>query len=242
MSISNLARMLSRADKIDYDEGMLAYERYNIVMRRVAKKYDVALDRVCAAFCSLSPNNDYWGNLRSLISVLEGIKEGKDVDQIVVSTYGHCKSRAYGYVVGTLDYLKLTKGLKILNFYHNILQPHSWRWVTIDGHMVAAYRGDDNATMKQSLVKPADYERIAGDVKALAFSQFIAPNQLQAIIWFARKRSLGIVYDPQMDLFGTPNDVWRTLRDIREIKPYSRYEGQKMLKQLPMKPDQDSFL
>ena len=230
--------MLKRADKTDYDEGMLAYERYNIVMRRLAKKYSTDLGRVCAAFCSLSPNNDYWGNLRSTVSVLEGLANGKESKDIVVSTYGHCKERAINYVKGDRDYLTETRGLKITNFYHNILQPHSWRWVTIDGHMVAAWRGDDKATMKDSIIKPMEYHVIAADVKQLAFKHFVAPNQLQAIIWFARKRSLGIVYDPQIDLFAAPNDLWRTLRNVDEIRPFSKFEGRKIFAEKGMSPQE----
>jgi hypothetical protein len=209
-------------------EGMVAYERYNIVMRRLAEKYTYPVDAVCAVFCSLSPNSDYWGNLRSTVSVLHGINEGRPSSDIVVSTYGHCKSRAVAYATGAKSFTAETKGPKILNFYHNILEPHSNRWVTIDGHMVGVLRDDRKGTMKELLIKPGQYQDYATLLKHFAFNQFMLPCQMQAILWFVRKRLLNVVYDGQFDLFGDKGDVWKTIRDVDTIKPYSRRDAKLM--------------
>jgi hypothetical protein len=118
----NLRTYFELADSTDITEGMVAYERYNIVMRRIAEKYEYPLDATCAVFCSLSPNSDYWGNLRSTVSVLQGINEARVADDITVSTYGHCKLRAVAYATGAKSFTEETRGPKILNFYHNILR------------------------------------------------------------------------------------------------------------------------
>lgn len=220
----NLAAMFERADETDMDEGMVAYERYHMVMRRLVDRWDgmCSLPEVCAVFCSLSPNSDYYGNLRSTVSVLQGIAEQRDDTEIIVSTYGHCKARALAYARGIKSFEACTKGLKILNFYHNILTPHAQRWVTIDGHMAAIWRNTPNATMKESLIKPWEYHRIADDVKDFAFKNYMLPNQMQAILWFVRKRTLNVKYDPQLGLFAEAGDAWQTARDVSQIKPYSK--------------------
>ena len=227
---ANLSKYLALADVIDLDEGMVAYDRYNMVMRRIVRKYDerFSLEQVCAVFCSLSPNSDYWGNLRSTVSVLQGIVERKPEEDIVVSTYGHCKLRALDYARGVKDFERETKGPKVMAFYHNILTPHSSQWVTIDGHMVAIWRDDRNATMKESLISKRHYHIIATNVKELAFQNFMLPQQLQATLWFVRKRLCNVVYDPQLDLFAEAGDAWRTARSAEDIKPYTKRDAQIM--------------
>ena len=221
----NLRKHYDLADAIDISEGMVAYERYNIVMRRLAAKYEYSLDAVCAVFCSLSPNSDYWGNLRSTVSVLQGLNEGRRDHEITVSTYGHCKLRAVAYARGVKSFPKETKGPKILNFYHNILAPHSSQWVTIDGHMVGVLRDDRKGTMRDLLISPREYVQYADLVKSFAFSQFMLPNQMQAVLWFVRKRITNTVYDGQLDMLTGKDDAWKTVRDVDTIKPYHKADS-----------------
>lgn len=199
----------------------MAYERYHNLMRDIAERYATPLPRVIAAFCTLSPNNDYMGNLRSLISVLDGIRAGAALDDIQISTYRHCMLRAHAYLTGARDFEHMTKGLKVLNFYHNVLDPSDQRWVTIDGHMVATWRGK-KLTMKEALLRRrSEYHLIADAVKRLAFAQFMLPQQYQAVIWFARKRTLRIKYNAQTDIF-YQGDVWQTFKRLDDIRPFPR--------------------
>lgn len=219
MSVLNLRNMLDRADATDLSEGKLAYARYHELMKAIAAKYDFPLPRVIAAFCSLSPNTDYVSNLRSLISVLEGLNGNKPRNLIKVSTYNHGRDRAIAYLDGHRDFLEKTKGPKVFNFYHNVLRPEDPAYVTIDGHMVGIWR-DVRLTMKGLLIKRREYREIADAVKALAAEESLIPNQLQAILWFTRKRVLRIKYQPQMSLFGNPADLWKTSYDLSELKAY----------------------
>lgn len=222
----NLHKYFAQADTVDLNEGMVAYERYHMVMHRLAEKYQYPLDAVAAVFCSLSPNSDYWGNLRSTVTVLQGLNEGRHESEINVSTYRHCMLRAIAYARGA-SFTAQTKGPKILNFYHNILTPHSSRWVTIDGHMVGVMR-DSKGTMRELLIKPNEYDKYADYIKQFAFQNFMLPNQMQAILWFVRKRLLNVMYDGQHDMFGDAKDMWKTARDVDTIKPYSKREGERM--------------
>lgn len=237
-----MSRMFAKADPTDLNEGMIAYERYHIVMRRLSEKYGFTMGQVCAVFCSLSPNSDYAGNLRSTVSVLQGINERRPDADIVVSTYRHCMLRAISYARGHRSFIAETKGPKIINFYHNILTPHSQRWVTIDGHMVAIWRNTPKATMRQSLCSKREYEEIAQDCKGLAFRNFMLPQQMQAILWFARKRSLNVKYDPQHDLFADQGDAWKTARNVDDIRPYLKRDAPAIKKMLQERSEQGGFI
>lgn len=217
--LQNLEAMFLKADKIDLDEGCLAYERYNLVMQGIADKYRFALDKVVACFVSLSPNSSYNANLRSTVSVLDGINNGVPIDNITVATYGHCKLRAYQYAKGAKWFEAETKGPKILSFYHNILDPRDIRWVTVDGHMSCIWQGRD-MTMREAPVSDTMYRRVKHDITALAFKHFLRPCQMQAVLWFTRKRTARVIYDPQMQLFADRTDVWNTYQHPDTIVPY----------------------
>lgn len=214
-----LEAMFQRADPIDLEEGLLAYQRYHLVMQKIADRFDLPLSRVVAAFVSLSPNSSYQHNLRSTISVIDGFKRGKTAAQIVVSTYGHCKIRALDYVAGHKDFLKETKGPKIISFYHNVFDPNDGHFVTVDGHMSCIWQGR-NMTMREALIPAREYREIRDATRALAFRNYMRPCQMQAILWFVRKRLSNVIYDPQFDLFAGQADVWKTFVDVNLIKPY----------------------
>lgn len=197
----NLERIFKLADDRDIAAAKLAYRSYRSFLKELSRPYRFDFDKVVAAFVSLSPNADYIGNLRSLVTCMEGVQNKVIPACIVVSTYNHCKLRALAYLGGQADFLEKTRGLKILNFYHNLLYPDDPAWATIDGHVVAAYRGNDSATMKQALIKPREYQVIKQDLSELAVMHGLLPNQYQAAIWFARKRHLRIKYNPQYDIF-----------------------------------------
>lgn len=221
MAIDNFIRMFALTDTIDREEGMLAYFRYHTLMCQLSSRYSINLDRVVAVFVSLSPNNDYAGNLRSAVSVLAGIHHGVPKGQVTVSTYKHCRDRAWAYGTGERVFLNETKGPKIINFYHNIINPKDPNWVTIDGHMSAIWQ-DKKLTMREALIGKREYNRIADALKLLAsFKGDILPSQLQAILWFTRKRLFRVKFDPQGDLIDFANsDVWKTSRDVNSILPF----------------------
>lgn len=215
----NLERMFRQADVIDIEEGLLAYQRYHDVMAQMSRAYSIDIEKVIAVFVSLSPNNDYYGNLRSAISVLAAIYHGVPKEQITVSTYRHRMERAFQYGTGQREFLKETKGPKITNFYHNLLDPTDNRYVTIDGHISAIWQ-DKNLTMKEALVNKKEYNGIAYAVKRLAFKEMMLPNQYQAVLWFTRKRVLNIKSEMQFDLLAPKGDLWKTSRSVKDLKPY----------------------
>lgn len=218
--VENLAVVYAQADEIDRREGELAYARYRYLLDDLAHLYDFPLERVVAAFAALSPNSDYVGNLRSLVSVLRGMREGIERDRVTVSTYRHCRDRAWSYLDGSVDFLARVKGPKIRSFYRNIIDPHDRAPVTIDSHMVGIWMRA-RLVMKDAAVSRRQYEVVADGVREFARVLGLIPNQLQATLWFARKRALRVKYDGQHDLFNMSTDnVWRTLVRVGDIVPY----------------------
>ena len=224
MTVANLHKLWDQRDEIDHREGLMAYRRYRQVMAAFGEFYGFPLRDVTSAFVALSPNSDYHGNLRSLASVLDGVRDGVPADQITVSTYNACRDRAVGYVAGKRNFLKTVKGPKIRAFRDNIMRPNTSQEVTVDGHMVAAWHGKA-MTMKQAsraLKSLSEYRRIADGIREVADENGVAPCQAQAILWLTRKRVFSVLYSPQLSLFLPKDDAWKTVCDPRDYPPYER--------------------
>lgn len=219
MSRRNLTKWLSMADETDRLTGMAAFREYHKVMLIMQDRFDFPLDRITAAFVALSPNTDYVSNLRSLVSVLHGVRSVQALSDIVVSTYNHNRNRAYDYVRGFDVFDTPRRGRKIRSFYRNILDPDGSKEVTVDGHIVAMYR-DQRLTMKEAQVNDREYSRIERAMHRMAKAEGMRPCQLQAVLWFTRKRVLGIKIDLQMSLFPDPEDQFGIIAGARTMQPY----------------------
>lgn len=220
--ISNLEKLWNQRDAVDHAEGLLAYRRYRKVMVSFADRYCFPLKDTVSAFVALSPNSDYYGNLRSLATVMNGVANGAPVDQITVSTYNACRDRAYKYLTGESDFLKTVKGLKTRSFRDNILRPNTSKEVTVDGHMIAAWRGK-SLTMREAarlMKNKRQYFEIRDGIAELAENNNVAPCQCQAILWLTRKRVNTIKYSAQLELFGNMSDQHKTIHHAKDILPY----------------------
>lgn len=214
MGEANLRAMLAQADAIDFREGLAAYRRYHHILCEISRRYSLPLDRTVAVFVSLSPNSDYIGNLRSTVSVAAGLMHGVPMEQVQVSTYRHCLQRAWIYATGEASFLERTKGPKVRAFYHNCLDPTDNRHVTIDGHMTAIWRGK-NLTMREALVySRREYNEIADCIKRIAFEKFMVPCELQAVLWFTRKRLFKIKHSDQFSFWASD--------EPDNLRPYAR--------------------
>lgn len=219
-SHSNILRVYAQCDRIDMEEGMLAYQRYHRTMQYYARSYGVLMPHVIGAFAALSPNNDYMGNLRSLVTLLEGIRSRARVEDCTVSTYKACRNRAWLFLHGT-DFLATTKGKKTRNFYLNILNPYDPDPVTIDGHMACIYAGQ-RMTMKEVVRSRFRYEVVADAFRTVARDVDLLPNQLQAMLWFTWKRIHRVIYaGDQLDVFADRDgNHWNTIIDPAQVNPF----------------------
>jgi hypothetical protein len=215
--VGNILRVFRAADPIDLREGLVAYERYNKTMRRISYHFDYGMGQVVGAFCALSPNNEWIGNLRSLVTLIKGHMEGIDPSVLTVSTYNACKLRAWK-CLDEVDFLSFTRGPKTRSFFTNICFPDALDPVTIDGHMYSVWLGK-RLTMKAVAEQRFNYEQVAGDFRTAAFHLGIRPNQVQAVCWFAWKRINKVLFNPQLGLFAG-QDQWGLLQDPGQIKPF----------------------
>lgn len=218
-NIKNIYKVFSQVNEIDYTEGKSAYRKYNVSLQRIASHYKFGFAQTVAAFVSLSPNNDYKGNVRSLVSLLDGINKGQPPGLIRTGTYRHCLKRAYRYATGESDFLLETSGPKIRNFYCSILKPESNKYITIDGHMHNIWFGKKRV-MKLALVARKQYEIISIDFRYVARRELLKPCQLQAVLWFTWKRINNILFDSQLCVFNEEGDTWGLKLDPKHIMPY----------------------
>ena len=62
---------------------------------------------------------------------------------------------------------------------------------------------------------------IADDISELASAERMLPNQMQAILWFTRKRVKRVKFDAQLDLLNMDGGAQRTMFKVEDIKPYA---------------------
>lgn len=220
--IHNLHSLWDQAAPDDITEGIRAYGRYHATLRGFADYYGFELQTTVEAFAALSPNNDYKGNLRSLASVLQHVRN--DCKRpYTVSTYRACAERAITYLTGEVNFLSKVKGMKITAFRHNLIYPLTSRKVTVDGHMYAAYVGK-RLTMKEAALElgrgKTKYNEVAQAITTVAREHNILPCEAQAVLWITRKRVNAIKFNAQKDLFLDSTDLGRALARPEEYLPY----------------------
>ncbi len=219
--VKNVLRVLDKAGEAEINEGRVAYTNYRAVLTGIGEFYGYPLPLVIAVFAALSPNCDYYNNLRSAATVINAHKLAIPRDRVKVASYNHCRDRAFTYLDG-VGFLDTVKGKKIRSFYQNILNPLDPYPVTIDGHALNIWRGERRG-LKDSLIKPKMYDEIADDYREVSQRIGLIPNQTQAITWLTWKWLHNLVVTKrQLHLFqDRSNDIWKTLYEPEDIKPYN---------------------
>lgn len=211
----NISSYWDRVEPDDLDAGREAYPAYLEMMRRISTHYGTGLVPTTEAFVALSPNSDYYGNLRSLVSVIVGLKTG---EPFTISTYKACGVRALSYLDGSVSFLDTVKGKKISAFRHNILYQRKSGKFVLDGHMIAVAAGRP-MTMKEgnAVVRDLGYDRLAGLYIRFARRLQMPVHEMQATLWHCRKRTENIKFSAQRDMWRDDNHLYY---EISEIPPY----------------------
>lgn len=199
MSVDNLKRTLNRADRFDIEAGLDSYRKYNRIMAAMAARTGVTPRIAAAVFAALSPNNDYHGNLRDAHTLLSAARQGAQIGDFSVSTYGNNKRKAWRIVHGE-DPLELIVAKKTRSFFLNIADPNDPEPVTIDGHMYNVWR-----CQRENLVglrwRTKHYDEIAEGIRNLAGQEGFVPCQLQGILWITWRRIHGIRTTTQLSFW-----------------------------------------
>jgi len=228
-NIDNLYALFGRATDAERKEFGQAFYRYHGIMRDLAQENGVTLPIAAAVFSSLSPNNDYIGNIRDARKMLEASSMGLGIDDFTVSTYGHNKRKAWAIVKGA-DPLDEIIALKTRNFYLNISFPDNPEPVTVDGHMywawhgqrgrVTGHKGKGDAVTdrtRAASMNPRLYHEIELAVRSIAINHGLKGHQAQSIIWHAYRQRYNVLGTRQLDLL--PRDLMAANGSTVQKKP-----------------------
>jgi hypothetical protein len=193
----NLKNVLESATPRDWEMGRSAYPRYHRLTRDIAARHGFGPEVGAGVFAALSPNNGYLGNLRDVDRVLEAVRLDLGPKSVRVSTYGLNKIKAWRIALGEPP-LRVLSGTKVRSFYTNIIDPHNRLVVTVDGHMLNAWRGERfpltarGPNGRRTKMSEALYREVAQEVRTLARDRGELPSTVQAVIWFAWRRHIGL--------------------------------------------------
>ncbi len=201
MSIENIKRVMDKADETDIKVAIESWWKYKRLTAAIARKHGFADSVGAAVFAALSPNNDYFGNLRDCDRLLAAARARQPIESFKVSTYGNNKQKAWEIAHGR-EALDLIVFKKTRNFYLNIIDPTNPIPVTIDGHCYNIWKGERiRLTAAAQRLKPKLYDLIANDMRTIAVESRLIPNQVQAIAWITWRRIHRIRVSDQSELW-----------------------------------------
>ncbi len=197
MSVDNLRKTLDLATEHDTKLGLDSFFKYNRLMAAIAAKTGFTPRVAAAVFSALSPNNDYWGNLRDTNTLLTAARHGLGLDGFTVSTYGQNKRKAWQIAHGA-EPLDLIVAKKTRSFFLNVNDPTDPVPVTIDGHMVNIWKNKRENLVGLRWDDKKHYDVIAEDVRIVAHERGVIPSQMQGILWLTWRRLHGIKVNGQL--------------------------------------------
>jgi len=187
-AISNrLLHLYHQALPVEKAQGGEWYFRTHAICHALAREAGVSTDTACGVFAALSPSNRLLSNIRDTRKVLAAARDDRAADSFKVSTFHNNKVKAL-MIARTGDPLAYLRGPKVTAFFHNISNPSSPEFVTVDGHMVNAVNNVNRGVRQADELLTGDYGRIADAVKHAAYLSDVLPNQLQAVVWLVWKR------------------------------------------------------
>lgn len=199
---ANLRRAYTRATPEDIIEGLTWYQRAHNQCESLATKYGVTTQAACGVMAALSPGSAWERNVADCDTFLDEWTHGARGKRLpLVGSYGWRNIVKASKIAGGQDPLKVLGGPKVRAFYQCIFDPSNSEYVCIDRHAKSAALGE-KLTDKDSVVRPAQYQRFAKHYMQGARNNGILPNQFQAVIWTVWRRLGGNLN--QQDLWEVP--------------------------------------
>lgn len=186
--MKNLVKIFEASDK----SGLSWYDDANEFCTKVAEKYSLPIDKVCAVVSALSPATNWEQNKKDSVNLIEAFL-GVSKRKFKFTTYGQNVVKAQSILEETArnseTFFSLKTGAKTFNFYHNILNPEDANYVTIDRHAYRIATGNEYVR-----ITPKQYRLIAEHYKKAAKKLGITPARLQAALWVDYRRKQSISY------------------------------------------------
>jgi hypothetical protein len=185
---ANILKVYSQARPDERESGMYWYETAHNDARAIAERHGVTVMQAGGVIAAISPGLEWGLNLIQANEFIGAFKAKRKLPS--VGAYGRKNvAKALRILNGEnpYDVLPLT-GPKVRAFYYCISEPLTAESVCIDRHArcLAYYKVRDRS--ETSIVRPAEFRRLAAVYVQLARELGLRPHQLQAITWVTWKR------------------------------------------------------
>ena len=182
----NLDYFLNLATNQDIKSGKEWYKVANKFCKDNATKYNTSPLVVASIVSALSPRNKWNNNLKDAIKVLQAVQDGKQPEEIKVSTFHKNKFKAFNIAKGLQEITEDSR--KTYNFVRNIahLDPQA---LTIDIWHIRACLKQFKSIGSASIGKTA-YEQIKSLTINKANKLGLKGYELQAIIWLSIQNNI----------------------------------------------------
>jgi hypothetical protein len=215
----NIEKNLAEATKEERAFGKTWYPAAHDLAARYAKHYHVPLDKVIGVFAALSPQKAWEDEMRIVDEFFQHPNErhGQTDDNMEKARRIMAGEKPDVVLTGKKPQYQKTK-----NFYHNISDPTSTQWVTIDGHAAAMSVGHTADNIGQ-VMQNTHYETFAAAMKQVAEAHHMLPHEVQAITWLHWRNGAPAGRKPQKD--STPKWLKESEDDGIDFGDYSWGDG-----------------
>lgn len=187
--IANIVSLIQSASASQMQDGLAWYQDANDEARFYAEHYNLSITQVVGVIAALSPQKQWYTNLKIARKVMGAFTAGKGVPSV------HFKSQMNKVrkILHTPDITEIEMmnvvygkaGDKTASFAHNILHPDQAGVVTVDGHAVNAA---DHGMVRKAITSAATptgrkYRMYSAVYAAAAEIMGMLPHQAQAVAW-----------------------------------------------------------
>jgi hypothetical protein len=194
----NLYKLYQQATEDERNEGREWYTRAHEYALSLSERYNITLWQAAGVLAALSPGCNWERNKRDAEEVIAAYKRHDPLP--LVGSYGRKNVRKCELILRGRPVMSVLGGDKVISFYHNILDPLSPQFVTIDRHAYDALQGSRTPEDKRFDIKHKRYRDAESAYTSVAASLDLLPSQLQAIVWLVWRR----LYQPERYNFDLP--------------------------------------
>ena len=188
--MKNIERYFKLANETEIENGLNWYSNSHNCISEIADIYGIEHEIAYAVTSALSPRCTWENNLKDLERVLQWHTSFNKKSYLPsVTTYKGNVRKAINILQSKNTNVFRTP--KTFNFFHNLLNPKSNEYITIDGHSINVYYGRVGMVKNKHFTKKY-YNRIATAYRRVAQKYNMLPCQMQAITWLAFKRTHNI--------------------------------------------------